>query len=277
MSVEAQPAKLARPQNEDEGIERGFILDYVSLGLLINFRSLIVIMKAARELKDNNDRKSICLSAWQNLLSSYEDFAVLLHAMLKKKEGRYLHQGLGFERQPRQGSTDVPAILKRYNTPREFLDELGFSSLDIEALRRSGIDIPDEQTFSNYYQDFAAGVTEIGKYQQEYNELKNRLKHGKAVLSVGDNENEITFLKWNDGADAGWSRTHIETTLRHIEVAVKQTAKIYIRSLDFLLSFMMEHHPAHVEEFQKIANERYQWCVEQVKALGLDSQGLTRA
>jgi hypothetical protein len=150
MSAEVRP-QPARPQDEDERLERGFILDYISFGLLINFRSLIVIMRAARELKDDNDRKSMCLSAWQSLLSSYEDFAVLLHAMIKKREGRYLHQSLGFEHQPRQGSTDVPAILKRYNTPREFLDELSFNSVDMEALRRIGIDIPDEQTFSNYY------------------------------------------------------------------------------------------------------------------------------
>ncbi len=272
MNAEVRPQQ-ARPQNEDEGIERGFILDYITLGLLINFRSLVVLLRAARELKDDNDRKSICLSAWQGLLSSFEDFAILLHAILRRKDGQYLHQGLGFERQERQGSTDVPNILKRYTTPREFLDTLGFNSVDIEALRHSGIAIPDEQTFSNYYQDFATGVTEIGKLQTDYNELKNRLKHGKAVLSNG--KNEITFLKWNDGADAGWSRTHIETTLRQIEVAVKQAAKIYIKSLDFLLSFMMHYHPDHVAEFQRIAHERYESCVQEVRALGLDSQGLT--
>jgi hypothetical protein len=273
MSAEVRP-QPARPQDEDERIERGFILDYISLGLLINFRSLVVLLRAARELQDDNDeRKSICLSAWQNLLSSFEDFAMLLQAIPKRKGGRYLHQGLGFERQPRQGSTDVPNILKHFTTPREFLDTLGFNSVDIEALRRSGIEIPDEQTFSDYYQDFAEGVREIGKLQTDYNELKNRLKHGKAVLSNG--ENEITFLKWNDGADAGWSRTHIETTLRQIEVAVKQAAKVYIKSLDFLLSYMMQHHPEQVAEFQRIAHERMEWCMQQVRALALDSEGLT--
>jgi predicted transcriptional regulator YdeE len=38
--------------------------------------------------------------------------------------------------------------------------------------------------------------------------------------------------------------------LNEIEVAVIQAAKIYIKSLDFLLSFMMQHQPSHVEEFQ---------------------------
>ncbi len=93
MSAEVRPQQ-ARPQNEDEGIERGFILDYITLGLLINFRSLVVLLRAARELKDDDDRKSICLSAWQGLLSSFEDFAMLLHAILRRKDGRYLHQGL---------------------------------------------------------------------------------------------------------------------------------------------------------------------------------------
>jgi hypothetical protein len=212
------------------------------------------------------------LGAWQDLLSGFEDFAMLLHAILRRKDGRYLHQGLGFERQE-AGQHSVPGILKRYNSPREFLETLGFESIDMEALRRSGIDIPDEQTFSDYYHDFAVGVIEIGGLQADYNELKNRLKHGKAVLSNG--EEEISFLKWNDGADPGWSRTHIETTLRQVEVAVKQTAKISIKSLDFLLSFMMRYHPDHVEEFQRIAHERLKWCVEQVRELGLDSQGLT--
>lgn len=165
-------------------------------------------------------------------------------------------------------------LLKRYESPREFLDTLGFDSLDLDALRRFGIDIPDEQTFSNYYQDFAEGVREIGNYQRDYNDFKNRLKHGKAVLSDGDGE--ITFVTWNDRAvPAGWDRTHIRTTSAEMEVAVKQTAKIYIKSLDFLLSFMMHYHPAHVAEFQRIAHERYEWCVQGVRLLALDSQGLT--
>jgi hypothetical protein len=263
-----------RPQNDDEVIERDYILDYISLGLLINFRSLIVLLRAARELPDDIDRKSICLSAWQGLLSSYEDFALLLQAILKKKEGRHLHHGLGFERQQRQGSTDVPAILKRYESARDFLDTLGFDSLDLEALRRFGIDVPDEQTFSSYYQDFAVGVREFGKYQKDYNDFKNRLKHGKAVISGG--EGKITFVTWNDGATPpGWDRTHIKTTLHEIEVAVIQTAKIYIKSLDFLLSFMMHYHPAHVADFQRIAHERYKWSLQEVRTLGLDSEGLT--
>jgi len=272
--VRSQPAQPARPPNDDEMLERGYILDYISFGLLINFRSLGVLLRAARELTDEFERKSICLSAWQNLLSSYEDFAVLLHAILNKKGGRHLHHGLGFERQQRQGNTDVPGILKRYGSPREFLGTLGFESLDLDALRRFGIDIPNEQTFSDYYRDFAEGVREIGKYQKDYNDFKNRLKHGKAVLSYG--EGEITFVTWNDRAEpAGWDRTHIKTTLHEIEVAVIQTAKIYIKSLDFLASYMMHYHPAHVAEFQKIALERYEWCVQRVRALGIDSQGLT--
>lgn len=273
MSAQVRP-QPARPQNDDEVIERGFILDYITLGLLINFRSLIVLLRAARALPNDIDRKSICLSAWQNLLSIFEDFAMLLHAIITNKEGQHLHHGLGFERQQRQGSTDVPGILKRYRSAREYLDTLGFNSLDLDALRRFGFDIPDEHTFSDYYQDFALGVREIGELQREYNDLKNRLKHGKAVLSNG--AKEITFLRWNDGAaPAGWDRTHIRTTLHEIEVAVIQTAKIYIRSLDFLHSFMMHYHAAHVQEFQRVALKRHRWCVRKVRSLGLVSEGLT--
>lgn len=250
------------------------IIDYISFGLLINFRSLVVLLRAARALPDDIERKSLCLSAYQHLLSSYEDFAVLLHAILNKKTGQHLHHGLGFEGQQRQGSTDVPAILKRYESPRQFLDTLGFESLDLDALRSFGIDIPDEQTFSDYYQDFAVGVREIGNYQREYNDFKNRLKHGKAVLS--DGAGEITFVTWNDAAvPARWDRTHIKTTLHEIEVAAIQAAKIYVKSIDFLASYMMHYHPVHIAEFQRVALDRFDWCVGQVKAIGLDSEGLT--
>lgn len=263
-----------RQQNEDDLIELRFILDYAAFGLLINFRSLIVLLRAARTLPNDIDRKSICLSAWQGHLSSFEDFALLLHAILNKPHGPHLHRGLGFARQQRQGSTDLPGILKRYRSAREYLDTLGFNALDLAALRRFGLDIPDDETFNAYYQDFAEGVRAIGDYQTQYNDLKNRLKHGKAVLSNG--AQEITFLTWNDaGGQAGWNRTHIETTLRQIEVAVKQTAKIYLRSLDFLLSFMMQYHPAHVAEFQTVMRKRGRWCVRKVLALKLKSQGLT--
>lgn len=93
MSAEVRP-QPAGPENEDEVIERGYILDYISFGLLINFRSLVVLLRAAKDITDETERKSICLSAWQNLLSSFEDFAMLLHAILKKKEGQHLHHGL---------------------------------------------------------------------------------------------------------------------------------------------------------------------------------------
>lgn len=263
-----------RQQDEDDLIEWRFILDYAAFGLLINFRSLIVLLRTARTLPNDIDRKSICLSAWQALLSSFEDFAMLLQAILSKQNGQHLHRGLGFARQQRQGGTDVPRILKRYRSAREYLDTLGFNSLDLPALRRFGLDIPDQRTFDAYYQDIADGVRAIGDYQTQYNDLKNRLKHGKAVFSNG--AQEITFLTWDDtGAQAGWNRTHIETTLRQIEVAVKQTAKIYLRSLDFLLSFMMQYHPAHVAEFQTVMRKRGRWCVRKVKALKLKSEGLT--
>jgi hypothetical protein len=230
-------AAHARPQNDDDLIEHRFIIDYAAFGLLINFRSLDVLLKTARKLPANSiDRKSISLSAYQALLSSFEDFAILLQAILRKhRNGQHLHRGLGFARQQRQGSTDIPRDLKQYRSAHEYLDTLGFNSLDLATVRRFGLDIPDQQTFEAYYQDFAAGVAHIGDLQRQYNELKNRLKHGKAVLSNG--AHEITFLTWDDaGGQAGWNRTHIETSLRLIKVAVAQTAKIYLRSMDFLLS-----------------------------------------
>lgn len=122
-------------QNEDQ-IEVGFIMNYAAFGLLVNFRSLVVVLRAARATSNDLEKKSLSLSAWQALLSSYKDFALLLHAILNKKNGRHLHHSLGFARQSRHGSTSVPGILKRDRSPREFLDTLGFNSLDLKALRR---------------------------------------------------------------------------------------------------------------------------------------------
>ncbi len=234
-----------------------------------------MLLKAARNLPANGiDRKSVSLSAYQALLSSFEDFAILLHAILNKRNGQHLHRGLGFIRQQQHGSTDVPGILKRYNSAREYLDTLGFDAVDLATVRRFGLDFPDQQTFDNYYRDIAEGVREIGKLQKDYSDLKNRLKHGKAVLNTGTHE--IIFLTWDDArGQVGWNRTHIETTLRQIKVAVAQTAKIYIRSLDFLLAFMMQYHPQQVAEFQAVALPNYKWCVRKVKALKLKSKGLT--
>jgi hypothetical protein len=272
--AQAATEQGGRTQNDDEKLERDYIIDYTSLGMLVNFRSLAVLLRAARESKDELERKSISVSAWQNLLSSYEDFAMLLWAVLRRKDGQHLHHGLGFEKSADQGSTNVPSLLKRYDSPRQFLDTLGFGSLSLEALQGFGFDIPDEQTFSNYYNDFAIGVREIGKLQSEYNEFKNRLKHGKAIISEG--QNEITFVTWNDKIQpAGWDRTHIETTIKKIEVAVKQCAKIYIKSLDFLSSFMMHYHPEQAKAFNRLTVERFKWCVQKVKELGLESEGIT--
>lgn len=276
LASEIMCAARARPQNDDDLIEHRFIIDYAALGLLINFRSLDVLLKTARKLPANDiDRKSVCLSAWQALLSSFEDFAILLHAILRKhQDGQHLHRGLGFARQQRQGSTDVPGILKRFNSARDYLDTLGFTAVDLATVQRFGFNIPDQQTFEDYYRDFAEGVREIGKLQKEYNDLKNRLKHGKAVLNAA--AHEIVFLTWDDAVgQPGWNRTHIETTLRQIKVAVAQTAKIYLRSLDFLHAFMMQYHPQHVAEFQAVAHTNYKWCVRKVKALKLKSKGLT--
>lgn len=58
MSARVRP-QPARPQNDDEVIERGFILDYISFGLLINFRSLIVLLRAARALPNDIDREHL--------------------------------------------------------------------------------------------------------------------------------------------------------------------------------------------------------------------------
>src|ERR1044072_3693921 len=111
----------------DDSLEWEFVLDYASFGLRINFESVCVLYEKALSIEDSIVRKSICLNGMQLMFSSWEDFALLLQALKKRKdEGLPIYQYLWREGQ-RQGSTDVPSIFKNYESERQMLDELGFT------------------------------------------------------------------------------------------------------------------------------------------------------
>ncbi len=68
----------------------------------------------------------------------------------------------------------------------------------------------------------------------------------------------------------------LEASLRQLEIATIQIAKIYIHSLELLWLFMLQYYPEHSEKFKKkILLEYSQECINQMKALGLESKGLT--
>ena len=38
---------------------------------------------------------------------------------------------------------------------------------------------------------------------------------------------------------------------------------------------MMHYHPEHAKAFNILTVERFKWCVQKVKELGLESEGIT--
>ena len=68
----------------------------------------------------------------------------------------------------------------------------------------------------------------------------------------------------------------MDTSLKQLEVATIQVAKVYIRSLEFLWLFMLQYYPDNSEEFlNEILVKCSKECIKQVRELGLSSQGLT--
>jgi hypothetical protein len=92
-----------------------------------------------------------------------------------------------------------------------------------------------------------------------------------------DMAENVLFLRWSDNngkceLELRWVRASLE----QLEVAVKQVAKLYIRSLEFLWLFMLHYYPQHAQKFRDEAMVKCsRECVEQVRGLGLDSKGLT--
>lgn len=263
---------------DDELIEWQFVKDYAEFALQMNFLAIAALLEKARSVSDLIKRKSICLSGLQLLYSSYEDFAILLHAFRNRITGKHLHLTIGVEDQGNTGSTAMPRIFKRYESARQMLDNFGFTSVTHEKLSQY-LDITEEQ-LEDHYRDIANSIKGLGEYQGTVNDYKNKLKHGKPVLEGEvnrDNPDHVLFLNWNEQGGKPVLEMHwVKASLEQLEVALIQVAKIYIHSLELLWLFMLHYYPDRADEFlhetmAKCSRE----CVEQVRALGLSSQGLT--
>jgi hypothetical protein len=136
-----------------------------------------------------------------------------------------------------------------------------------------------EDQFEEQYKDYATTVRQLGEYQDSFNDIKNILKHGKAVFQ-GDinssNPNHIIFLTWHDnGLDWELHAHHFDASLEQLEIAVIQIAKIYIRAMELLWLFMLHYHPDHSDKFLEIMKREGFSCAQQVRDRGIHSEGLT--
>jgi hypothetical protein len=265
-------------EKDDEVIEWQFVKDYGEFALQMNFLGCAALLEKARSVENAVKRKSICLSGLQFLYSSYEDFAILLHAFRNRIEGKHLHLTIGVEDQRRLGSTDIPRIFKHYEFARQMLDNFGFTSITHERLSQY-MNISEEE-LESHYEDIADSIKGIGDYQGTVNGYKNKLKHGKPVLE-GEvnrkNPDHVLFLRWSEENDKPLLELHwLTVTLQQLEMALIQISKIYIRSLELLWTFMLHYYTDHANQFRE---ETMMACsrdvIEQVRALGLESKGLT--
>jgi len=271
----AQPA--AERARDDEVIEWQFVKDYGEFALQMNFLNCAALLEKARSVQNPVKRKSICLSGLQILYSSYEDFAILLHAFRNRMDGKHLHLSIGVEDQPRAGSTEMPRIFKHYESAGQMLDNFGFKSVNHERL--SNYLKITEQELEDHYKDIANSIKGLGQYQGTVNDYKNKLKHGKPVLEGVNKKrpDHVLFLRWGEENKKPVLELHwVNASLQQLEMALIQIAKIYIRSLEFLWLFMLEYYPERAEEFLR---ETMATCsgevVDQVRDLGLESEGLT--
>ena len=105
------------------------------------------MLEKARSLPESRYRKILCLTGMQSLFRSYEDSALLLYAVLEKKNGKHIHCALGVESQgEKRGSTGFPRILKKYQSGRQILDNLGFTSITNDCLKTFGLEISEDSS-----------------------------------------------------------------------------------------------------------------------------------
>ena len=240
-------------KEDDDLIERRFVTNYSEFALRMNFFAIVSLLEKARSVSDPIERKSICLSGLQLLYSSYEDFAILLHAFRNRIKGRHLHLTIGVEEQTRSGSSAMPRIFKQFGSARQMMESFGFTSINHKVFSTYlSISITEEQ-WDYYYQGIADSIKHMGDYQETFNEYKNKLKHGKPVVESIQNEeypDKVVFLSWTEQdkkpiLELSW----VEASLEQIETATIQGAKIYIMSLEFLCLFMLHYYPDHADKY----------------------------
>jgi hypothetical protein len=256
-------------------MEREFLYDFAHFGISINVDALLALRSAACVAEDFRLRKRLCVAGLQLFYSSLEDFAVLLQAILaRKRNGRFLHMSLGGEGQ-RLGTTTFPAILKRTMPARLLFDELGFVNVTVDRLQELDYDLT-EATLDACFSDFADSIKYLATSATDVNELKNRLKHGKAVwgFSFGlDGTENVTHIEFSAEGPSTWHYT--TASLEQLEVAAITTAKLSIHSVDLISMYAAQYYGIHAYDFVHAARDAGEVIVEKARGCGLRSVGLT--
>jgi hypothetical protein len=257
-------------------IEEDFIADYVRFGAQINTRAILALLHDARQQGEHAERKMRCAAALQLCLTSIEDFAGLLQAIVARKSGAYLHVTLTDGQ--RRGATSYPRALKKPANATELMDEIGFTTVTVDRLTALGYEITTE-SFDDPFADFAAGITNLAEYAERYNDLKNRLKHGKCFfghafgLASTDDIGNIETRTIDGHASRGLAKTSV--SLQQAEVACILACKIVIVSLDLLSLFAVHYHASFAEEFVHETRDEAARIASLARDAGLTSRGLT--
>lgn len=164
-------------------------------------------------------------------------------------------------------------------SPYARLDELGFNKINLDFLREKAIEMNEEELESSL-KEFAQSIKTLGNYQNHYNDIKNRLKHGKGIVGDHTNDNAkldyITSLAWNNNKGS-WELTlqHHSASMQQLEIAAIHVAKLFIRSLDLLLFYSLQNYPEELQDLPKTIKAEGLRCAKEARALGLESPGLT--
>ena len=150
---------------------------------------------------------------------------------------------------------------KSPGTFRRFLDQ------DIQRYRRS----ISKAQFEAIYRSFAEDVKLIGRFQLTNNDLKNRLKHGKGIISGVkgvDNSNHVAFFKDVQKSNVELQLHWVDVSQSRFERAVIHTAQLYLRSLELLWLFTLHYHRNRVEEYREIWVEQSLSCKKRMRDWG---------
>jgi hypothetical protein len=275
----------------DDEMELTFISDFVRFGARLSTSAALALLRGKPQ--SEVERKRLATSILLQLYLALEDFAILLNAMITRRKGLYLH--LSMSQTTKQGTTHFPAILKKPVTAQELFDTLGFDKVNVDLLTKIGYEITVADLDASFA-DFAASVKQLGEYVDDYNSLKNRLKHGKAIfgLDFGLEQSEdvahldvaeekaapeaveisVADAPKNLSLKVGFVRT--AATDEQARVAVVSIAKLAKVSLDLLAIFVAHYcSEADAEKVAYLVKEQFDEIVAAVKGEGLSSKGLT--
>lgn len=237
----------------DDKLEPKFVIDYAEFAAQINFYSIVALREKALGCPDIIQRKCLCLGGLQIYFNSLEDFSILLHAILNKKNGRHLHLTIGVEQDNRQGTTFVPNKLKRFESIQSVFDTLGFNNINVNTiLAQTNL---SQNELEELFKEVIESIKEIGEYQEQINDSKNLMKHGKALIN--EDNDSIALLRWKNIQNKEklcWG--HLNVSIRELNRAAKNVAKLYKQSIDLLWLFILNYYPSEEPHFRNVVNEK---------------------